>query len=660
MKKIGLYISAFLLCLLSTSCEDYLDKAPESEFNKEDIFQDFEHAQGFLEQCYAYVVNYGANIEWNAAGFLLGDESLPSREEYKLDWLWELGLLDRYTWTGYFYKGTVKLTDELAMNRAGIWNGWGAIRIANIVLETVDDPNWNANITEDEKKLLKGQALFFRAFFHSEIMKFWGRIPYIDKVLTGNNGDYKIPRPATYKECALRADQDYAAAAELLPEDWDDLEGIIDSETIHPTTFGNSRRRINKAIVYSFKGRNLLYAASPLMHCTDAGITPDSYKYDEELAEMAAEALAKVIDMDNRDVLGLGLASKENLLYCFTCRPSNTSYFPGTPEVLGDNQCEYIFSSPAEIPWKNNFFTDTFMPYAGTNVITPNHTFVYNTFGTENGLSCKEDPEHKFQEQFENRDPRFYYNLIIDGDEIILNPAAEATYKYAQCCKGARLSDGTVSKYFGGYYIKKWAPITYNKKGTIAGDNVDDRAGKPWWMNMRLTDVYLMYAEALAATSKYGPAGKPNFNGINLSSIDVLNIFRKRFDMPTIQESYAKINVNIEADSKKYMDVLRRERAIEMCFEAHRWTDIRRWIIAHTDDCRIKTCIDFDRDVPVQKVDNKYVVDNDHAKRGTFKNINFRERVVISRICEYPKHYWIPFNNNEVQMYEGFPQNPGW
>lgn len=407
MKKIGLYISFFLLCLFSISCEDYLDKAPESNLDKEDIFQDFEHAQGFLEQCYAYVVNYAANIEWNAAGFLLGDETLPSKEQYKHDWNWELGLLDRYTWTGYFYKGNVKLTDDLAMNRAGIWNGWNAIRIANIVLETIDDPNWKANITEDEKKLLKGQALFFRAFFHSEIMKFWGRIPYIDKVLTGNNGDYKIPRPATYRECALRADQDYEAAAELLPEDWDDLEGKIDSETLHPTTFGNSRRRINKAIVYSFKGRNLLYAASPLMHCSDMGITPDTYKYDEELAEMAAEALAKVIDMDNRDVLDLNLADKDHLLYCFTSRPGKTSYFPGTPEALETNQCEYIFSSPAQAPWACSYISQTFMPYGSTNVITPNHTFVYNTFGTENGLSCQEDPEHKYQEQFEHRDPRF-------------------------------------------------------------------------------------------------------------------------------------------------------------------------------------------------------------------------------------------------------------
>lgn len=649
MKKIGLYISAFLLCLFSTSCEDYLDKAPESNLDKEDIFQDFEHAQGFLEQCYAYVVNYASNIEWNAAGFLLGDETLPSKEQYKLDWLWELGSLNNYTWTGYFYKGNVKLTDDLCMNRAGIWNGWSAIRIANIVLETVDDPNWNANITEDEKKLLKGQALFFRAFFHSEIMKFWGRIPYIDKVLTGNNGDYKIPRPATYKECALRADQDYAAAAELLPEDWDDLEGKIDSETIHPTTFGNSRRRINKAIVYSFKGRNLLYAASPLMHCTDAGISPDTYKYDEELAEMAAEALAKVIDMDNRDVLDLNLADKDHLLYCFTSRPGKTSYFPGTPEALETNQCEYIFSSPAQTPWACSYVSQTFMPYGSTNVITPNHTFVYNTFGTENGLSCQEDPEHNYQEQFEHRDPRFYHNLIIDGDEIILKASAAPKYKYAQCYTGGLLRGEGVSKYSGGYFIKKWAVITFNKK--LHGNNeVDDQGGYQWWMNMRLTDVYLMYAEALAATSKYGPAGKPDFNGITLSSIDVLNIFRKRFDMPTVQESYAMINVDIENDSKKYMDVLRRERATEMCFEAHRWTDIRRWLIAHTDACRIKTAIQFERDT----------YDEDKAQRGQFKNINFRETEMITRICEYPKHYWIPFNNNEVQMYEGFPQNPGW
>ncbi|RED44884.1 hypothetical protein DFQ02_1051, partial [Seonamhaeicola aphaedonensis] len=38
----------------------------------------------------------------------------------------------------------------------------------------------------------------------------------------------------------------------------------------------------------------------------------------------------------------------------------------------------------------------------------------------------------------------------------------------------------------------------------------------------------------------------------------------------------------------------------------------------------------------------------------------FEEFLIVERICEYPKHYWLPFEANQTQFYEGFPQNPGW
>ena len=43
--------------LLSLSCEDYLDKAPESDLSQEDVFSTFENAQGFVEEMYALVVD---------------------------------------------------------------------------------------------------------------------------------------------------------------------------------------------------------------------------------------------------------------------------------------------------------------------------------------------------------------------------------------------------------------------------------------------------------------------------------------------------------------------------------------------------------------------------------------------------------------------------
>ena len=145
-------------------------------------------------------------------------------------------------------------------------------------------------------------------------------------------------------------------------------------------------------------------------------------------------------------------------------------------------------------------------------------------------------------------------------------------------------------------------------------------------MHMRLTDVYLMYAEALHASS--GATAIPSSYG--LSAEGVINIFRNRSGIPNVHPS-------IVGDNLKFMDELRRERAVELSYEAHRWVDIRRWGVAHLDKYRKKYALDFPQD------------------RSTFT-----PTLLVDRICEFPKHYWLPFPVSQTQIYEGFQQNPGW
>ena len=85
------------------------------------------------------------------------------------------------------------------------------------------------------------------------------------------------------------------------------------------------------------------------------------------------------------------------------------------------------------------------------------------------------------------------------------------------------------------------------------------------------------------------------------------------------------------------MDELRRERAVELSYEAHRWVDIRRWGVAHLDKYKRKLALDFPQD-----------------------RTSFTESLLVERICEFPQHYWLPFPVEQTQIYEGFPQNPGW
>lgn len=648
MKRYLLFLGC-LLCLMS--CEKYLDKSIDLPLTEEDVFRDFVHAQGYAEKMYFYVVNYAQSGNQNdATNFLLGDETVQQNTVMN-GGAWDFGNFLNYK-VGYFEKSPNFNPDhQLLIFHHGIWDGWEAIRRANKIIA---NEYMMTGCTQTEKNLLLGQAYFFRAYFHLEIMKFWGRIPYVDKVLTGNNHDFMMKRPATYRECAMRADADFAKAAELLPYGWADLKNDPDAtfNTLKPETLDNSLMRINKAIVYAFKGRNLLLAASPLM-CGSG----DSYVYDKELCKQAAEDLARVIQMDRDNVNGLGLANKDNYSKVFHTQVRDNTNWPGTPEYMG-GEGEYIFSSPSGHPNGCRAIALSFMPYGtfGPGVrVFPSHAFVHKTFGTAHGLPCDEDKTHSFQKEFDNRDPRFYVNHIIDGDMVVKNPATAPKFKYAQMYKGGHLANYNQAATYTGYFIKKWADITFNFNNKVGGkgDQIADNMIVAFWLSMRLTDVYLMYAEALAACD-FGATGRPSYPIMPNAptALEVINLIRDRFGVVHAEEAYlseyAKQPVDIRTDARKFMDVVRNERSVELCYEAHRWTDLRRWLLADKDEFKHKTALDYDRDK------------NTLGGRDTFTNVNFREREIRTRVCVYPKHFWLPFPTDMTQLYEGFEQNPGW
>jgi starch-binding outer membrane protein, SusD/RagB family len=96
------------------------------------------------------------------------------------------------------------------------------------------------------------------------------------------------------------------------------------------------------------------------------------------------------------------------------------------------------------------------------------------------------------------------------------------------------------------------------------------------------------------------------------------------------------------------MSEVRRERAVELSFEGHRFTDLRRWLLLTQSSYSIKTSQEFER---VGELD----LENPQNNRVA----NFREKVILQRQLS-DKHYWIPLRTSDVIIYEGFHQNPGW
>jgi len=615
MKSYKIKIVVILAFVFSFSCEDYLDVAPEALIDEEVAFSTFKNAQGFIEEMYALVVSYEQQTH-TFQDFLLGDDGFvdrPTKASGDIDaGRFNDVIRDNFCYLNNHYNAdfgstgnnsaNVENTNAFNRQRPGLYDGsLRGIRKANIAIANID---LMVNATQAEKDVILGQAYFFRAFFHNEIMKFWGRYPYIDRVLID---DFRIPRPETYKEVALLANEDYKRAIELLPVDWD-------NEPYGQLTRGENKGRLTKGTAYAFQGKNLLLAASPLMKGNNVSV--NTYDYDTELCDMAVEAFSGILKLADQG--RYALASWENYDDVFWRSPAPGSWPGGT---------EFIFAATGG----SNVQAQRFMTsgvnraiHTGSNgfeVISPTHNFIHNNFGMANGLSIEEDQklpaaERLFDETkpFENRDPRFYRWHIIDGD-IIDSGAEDPNHVEAQLWfespskRGFHRSSGAENLKIvnnSGYMWTKFYPKVdgkyHSRWNPIIGNYIGVR------MHMRLTDVYLMYAEALHA-SKGATTAPPSYS---LTAEDAINLFRDRAGIPNVDPS-------IVSDSNRFMDELRRERAVELSYEAHRWVDIRRWGVAHLDKYKRKLALDFPED-----------------------RSSFTESLLVERICEFPQHYWLP------------------
>src|SRR5690606_20218412 len=108
--------------------------------------------------------------------------------------------------------------------------------------------------TAEERNLIKGQLLFFRAWFHHRLIEYFGGLPYIDHVLPSDE-QLTLPR-LSYHESADKAAADFREAADLLPINWDETAP-------GRRTLGKNQLRINKIMALGYLGKNYLWAASP-------------------------------------------------------------------------------------------------------------------------------------------------------------------------------------------------------------------------------------------------------------------------------------------------------------------------------------------------------------------------------------------------------------
>lgn len=214
----------------------------------------------------------------------------------------------------------------------------------------------------------------------------------------------------------------------------------------------------------------------------------------------------------------------------------------------------------------------------------PTANYVNYAYGMANGLPIT-DPESGFDptHPYKNRDPRFYNDIVYDGYKYVedtenLN-SEQKKYQYMNLYTGGNMRDEELGSRTG-YFCKKLVPTGCNEGDRYYEWSYNLACNLPY---MRLADVYLMYAEACAA---YGSASTSNT--CTLTAEDAINVLRDRVGAGHVAQKIA-------ADNQTFMDEVRRERACELAFEGHRWSDLSRWLLLSEAPYNKKTSQEFKR-----------------------------------------------------------------
>ncbi len=245
---------------------------------------------------------------------------------------------------------------------------------------------------------------------------------------------------------------------------------------------------------------------------------------------------------------------------------------------------------------------------------TPSQNLV-DAYEMSNGLSI-DDPGSGYDPNnpYVNRDPRFYATVNHDGTMwrgrpmVIRHGGVDGI--------GSHPTDATKT----GYYLRKHMDEDH-------ADIKDTNAG-PNWIELRLAEILLIYAEA--QNEAVGP---------DASVYDAVNQVRAR---PSV--SMPPLTAGKSQDEMR--DAIRHERRIELTFEDHRFFDVRRWGIA-------------------EQVLNGELRGVRIGPNGEFSGVSddgqftFGEFVHETRLYN-PRHKYLPIPQAEIDKNPRLEQNPGY
>ncbi|MCY4217280.1 MAG: RagB/SusD family nutrient uptake outer membrane protein [Flavobacteriaceae bacterium] len=550
------------------SCEEYLDVVPDNVTTIEDLFYNRSSAERYLATCYSFLPDAGSRLSDPA--ILSGDEIVQPPVRSNQD--------------------GVRIQRGLQSAQNPLFDRWSsgyydAIRLCNDFLENIQQVR---DIEEFEREQWIGEVTFLKGYYHFLLLQMYGPI-----VINREN----LPVSADTEVIAPFRD--------LIDDAFDYIVTLMDEaitllpETVDPSLYG----RVSKPIVASIKAKILVTAASPLFNgnaiyvdfLNHEGTPFFNQNFDSTKWDKAVEACKEAIDMN--ELLGLKLYDTNNYkprqpqdeitLLKAGLRGRVTDEWNRNEELIWGSAANTREIQRESMP---KLFPHLRNPVQSNRGVTLR---IAELFYTKNGVPIQEDRQWGYDSRYAlrqateedkffvqpgestpnlhyDREPRFYADFAFDRGTWFGNGREntdDAWYLNGRFNEYGSRSEAWAFSLSGNFPKK-----LVNIKSTVNTEGTGFNATRYPFPIMRMSDLYLLYAEAL----------NESLQSPNDEVYEYVDRIRQRAGLKGVVESWNNHSVDPDKPSTKsgMRDIIRQERLIELAFEGHRFWDLRRWLLA--------------------------------------------------------------------------------
>ena len=657
MKKLYINIITALLTampLICTSCVDdvkvgdaFLDKAKGEDVNQDLIFSKKVYTEYLLWQCYEGLYCPFKNCYSLNAGVM---ESLSDIMHSELGW----DDVGREFYTGHLSAANANpgwVQSRFAfISQGGIQNMsnqskrsiWNCVRDCELLIDNVDRV---PDMTDAEKARFKAEAKVILASKYLDGIRHFGALPIVDHAFKGK--DQMESGRATLEETV-----DFAV-------------GLIDEAVAEPNLPWNLTAseiatwegRVTKASALGLKAKLLDYVASPIFNNSQPYCSAEPQdavearqvwygNYDVKRWQAVVDACEEFFRMNaaNGDYYQLITATDNTEeAYRLAFRKAYRSR---------DNR-EALLSIHDRVYMKEWDQCPANVWHSGAIAATLDWM---EMFPWANGKNF--DGQKYYNQKpakvdiFEHRDPRLYESMLVQKKD----------YKYQMYgpANPVQLWEGGEFIVTGstGWNCRPHGFATYKYVLDLGSDDqggqgiIDDEPVQ--FAYMRLAELYLIYAEALAETDRLADA------------IQQLNIVRARVGLPDIAAANPELSLSSNKDN--LIKEIMRERACELGFEFEsRFHDMNRRMMTADFVKPLRGMKIYRIDDAGNRVERKWNPDTEpFPTKFEYVPYAISEKTGNARfVWSHPeawsnKWFLAPLPPDEINKNYGLTQNPGW